>query len=117
MRDHRSLEAWQEARVVTTAAFLAARSHWKPYASALFDQLQRAALSVQSNIAEGYALGSRRFVYHLTVAYGSAVVTTDLLETGLQEGLLPGDVAVEAIRRSKRCQALLMGLIKRYRKP
>jgi len=56
-------------------------------------------------------------VYHLTVAYGSAVETTDLLETGLQEGLLPGEVAVEAIRRSKRCQALLMGLIKRYRKP
>ncbi len=43
---------------MTTAAFLAARSHWKPHASALFDQLQRAALSVQCNIAEGYALGS-----------------------------------------------------------
>ncbi len=114
MRDHRSLESWQEARVVTTATFLVARSHWKPEASALFDHLQRAALSVQSNIVQGCALAPRKFAYHLTLALGGAMETTDLLETGLQEGILPGDMAVDALRRSKRCQESLLDLIKRH---
>jgi len=43
-------------------------------ASALFAQLQRASLSVELNIAEGYSFGpSRTYTRHFGVAYGSAV--------------------------------------------
>ncbi len=116
MRDHRSLEAWKEARQVTLTAIRFSRSHWKPYASAVFDQLQRAALSVQLNIAEGYALFSKkRMANHLTVAYGSAVETADLLTLGIEEDLMPAELAGEALNRAKRCQALLLGLIRRTR--
>ena len=116
MRDHRSLEAWREARAVTSAAFTLCRSHWRPDCSALFGQLQRAALSAQLNIAEGYALRTpRRFANHLTVAYGSAVETTELLRLGLEEGILPADSTPPTIQRAQRCQALLLGLIKKYR--
>ncbi|MGH7519117.1 MAG: four helix bundle protein [Gemmatimonadales bacterium] len=74
VRDHTSLIAWQLARTVTRASLAAGRSHWKPWAAAIFWQLQRASLSVQLNIAEGYARRSRRaFLYQLNVAYGSAV--------------------------------------------
>ena len=74
--DHRSLYAWQEARAVALGAIDLARVSWKPYASALFSQLQRASLSVQLNIAEGYAYGnSPSFTHHLAIAYGSAVET------------------------------------------
>ena len=114
MRDYRSFEPWQEARAVTTTTFSVARSHWKPEAAALFDHLQRAALSVQSNIVLACTFEPRKFASHLTMAWGSAMETADLLETGLKEGILPGDDAVVAIRRSKRCQELLIEHIKRH---
>jgi four helix bundle protein len=76
MRDHRSLEAWQEARLVVLGAIQLSRVSWKPYAAALFGQFQRASLPVQLNIAEGYAYANLpSFTRHLAIAYGSAVET------------------------------------------
>ena len=78
------MHAWQEARAVVLGTIDLARTSWKPYASAVFSQLQRASLSVQLNIAEGYAFGeSPSFTRHLAIAYGSAVETGELLEIAL----------------------------------
>jgi len=72
VRDHKSILAWQEAHKVTDAVFDGARTSWKPFAAAVFAQLQRASLSVQLNIAEGYALrSSRRFRNHLEKTAGA----------------------------------------------
>ena len=118
MRDHRSLEAWKEARKVSLAALDASREHWKPYAAALFDQLQRSALSVQLNIAEGYALGGKKsFANHLRIAYGSAVETGELLELAMVRTILPETMVRETLDGCLRSQRLLLGLIKRYRRP
>jgi four helix bundle protein len=69
MRDHRSLEAWQEARLVVLGTIQLSRDSWRPDAAALFGQLQRASLSVQLNIAEGYAYAnSPSFTRHLAIA-------------------------------------------------
>jgi four helix bundle protein len=81
------------------------------------DQLQRAALSVQLNIAEGYALGSsKRFRNHLDIAYASAVETSDLLELCGQMELLASDLATPTLAKCHRCQQLIRGLINRLRK-
>src|ERR1041385_5997343 len=89
---HRSLVAWVEAKEVSRAAFRAARDHWSPPASALLAQLQRSSLSIQLNIAEGFALADRgRFGNHLAVAYGSAVETEELLEFAVEEGVFPAE--------------------------
>jgi four helix bundle protein len=118
VRDHRSLEAWKEARKVSLATLDASREHWKPYAAALFGQLQRAALSIQLNIAEGYALGGKKsFANHLRIAYGSAMETGELLELAMVKGILPESLARETLENCCRCQRLLLGLIKRYRRP
>ena len=116
MRDHRSIIAWQEARAVAGASIRLARDAWKPFASAVFGQLQRAALSVQLNIAEGYAYGpGKRFRSHLAIAYGSAIEAADLLELAIEEQLIDARQGAEALNRCRRTQALLLGLMKRYR--
>jgi four helix bundle protein len=118
MRDHRSLEAWKEARKVSLGALDASRDHWKPYAAALFGQFQRAALSVQLNIAEGYALGTRKsFANHLRIAYGSAIETQEILELATDKAILPESMAHDIIESCSRCQRLVLGLLKRYRRP
>src|ERR671921_1929583 len=113
MRDHLSLEAWQEARLVVLGTIQLSRDSWKPYASALFSQLQRASLSVQLNIAEGYAFGdSPSFTRHLRIAYGSAVETGELLETALKADVVPADTGVLLLNRNRRSQRLLLGMLR-----
>src|SRR6266513_2335271 len=116
MRDHRSILAWQEANKVVEAVLDGCRTNWKPFAAAIFSQLQRASLSVQLNIAEGYALRtSARFRNHLEMAYGSAVETGELLELAIRKQILPEGLSHTALDSCQRCQRLLLGLIKRYR--
>ena len=118
MRDHRSLRAWQEARSVVLGTLEVARTSWKPHAAALFSQLQRASLSVQLNIAEGYAYAdSPTFTRHLTVAYGSAVETGELLEIALDAEIVPLGIGKQLLARNQRSQRLLLGLLKWRRKP
>ena len=91
-----------------------ARTSWKPYASALFSQLQRASLSVQLNIAEGYAFGeSPSFTRHLAIAYGSAVETGELLEIALDANIVVTDVGTHLLSRNHRSQRLLLGMLRR----
>ena len=114
MRDHRSLHAWQEAQAVVLGAIELARNNWKPYAAALFSQLQRASLSVQLNIAEGYAFGeSPTYIRHLRIAYGSAVETGEVLETALKANAIPTDAGVRLLNRNRRSQRLLLGMLRR----
>ena len=113
MRDHRSLRAWQESRGVVLGTIELARTSWKPYAAALFSQLQRASLSVQLNIAEGYAYGrSRSFTRHLSIAYGSAVETGELLEVALDANIVASEIGNHLLQRNRRSQRLLLGMIK-----
>lgn len=115
MRDHKSLVAWQCAHAVAGDVIDACRDHWRAYASAVFAQLQKASLSVQLNIAEGYALRSnRRFHNHLTIAYGSSVETVDLLELILEKELVPASVIKPTLSTAVRTHKLVLGLLKRY---
>jgi four helix bundle protein len=107
------LHAWQEARAVVLGTIELARDSWKPYAAAIFSQLQRASLSVQLNIAEGYAFGeSPTYTRHLRIAYGSAVEAGELLETALKANVIAVDPGVRLLTRNRRSQRLLLGLLR-----
>jgi four helix bundle protein len=118
MRTHRSLKAWITANKLARQGIRLARLHWKPYASGAFSQLQRASLSAQLNIAEGYSLGSRtQFRHYLRIAYGSAVEAGEILELLADEGVLSATDVAEAREAAGLCQRLLLGLLHRMRQP
>jgi four helix bundle protein len=93
-----------------------AKSSWKPYAAALFNQLQRASLSVQLNIAEGYTFGdSPTFTRHLGIAYGSAVETGELLQLALDAEVVDVETLKALLIQNRRTERLLLGMLKKRR--
>ena len=103
MASYRDLVAWQLARENALEIYRYADRSWTPQRAAPLDQLRRAALSVQLNIAEGQASGpGPRCRFHLRVAHASAVETHDLL-TFLQD--LGADCG-PMVQRSVRFQQL-----------
>jgi four helix bundle protein len=87
MRTHKELLAWQRANTVALGVHRYARKHWTNETATVFNQIRRASLSVQLNIAEGFASGrGLRCKNLLRVAYGSAVETTELLEFLIELG-------------------------------
>jgi four helix bundle protein len=116
VRDHRSLRAWQEAHAVSLGVIRLSRDCWKPYAAALFAQLQRSSLSIELNIAEGYSFGKTpSFTRQLGIAYGSAVETVELLRLGVEAEILPAESGATLLLHANRSCRLLLGLLKRRR--
>ena len=67
------INAWQNARVLVRDVYKATRSGDFAKDFGLKDQIQRAAISICSNIAEGFERrGNKEFIYFLWVAKGSA---------------------------------------------
>ena len=84
------LIAWQKARSLTRAI---TELTGKPAVSRKFafrDQIERAAVSVMSNIAEGYERGSRAEFHHmLSISKGSCEEVRSLLYVALDAGYVP----------------------------
>ena len=79
----------------------------------LRDQLGRSALSVPSNIAEGYERNSsREFVRFLKIAKGSCGELRTQLHIGRESGLLDKSQATEFIREASEISRMLQGLIR-----
>ncbi|MGH8622235.1 MAG: four helix bundle protein [Burkholderiales bacterium] len=73
MDSYRSLNAWKLAHRAALPAIKATDVAYHPRARDLFHQLRRAAVSVEANIVEGYALNTEPlFRRHLRIAFGSA---------------------------------------------
>jgi four helix bundle protein len=98
---------------VSRACVRLAQVRWGSASAPLLGQLQRAAISVHVNIAEGYGLATGpQFRRHLRIAYGSALETGELLELGLDTGLIAQEHAA-VLDRCRRSQRLLLGLLKK----
>jgi len=117
VRDHTSLIVWQKARQVALGCARLARSHWRPYAAPGYEQLTSAALSVQLNIAEGYALwtvGKQR--QHFRTAYGSCVETIDCLGYLRDAGAIPIGECERLLSVAREVQWMLVAMLKKREK-
>jgi four helix bundle protein len=80
---YRDLAVWQKAMDLVTECYRACQRFPKPEIYGLCSQLQRPAVSVPANIAEGHGRHStREYLQHLRIGHGSLME----LETHLQIG-------------------------------
>jgi four helix bundle protein len=90
MRSYRSLGAWQSSHRLCLLVLRVADDAYHPRAAALLQQMRRAAISVEANIVEGYALGTAPlFRRHLRIALGSAAELECLIHVGHEMEYLP----------------------------
>lgn len=81
METHKDLRVWQQSIEMVTSIYLMTKSFPKEELFGLVSQLRRAAVSVPSNIAEGYARGTDKEKLHfLRISSGSmSEVETQLI--------------------------------------
>ncbi|OGT13937.1 MAG: hypothetical protein A2342_08415 [Gallionellales bacterium RIFOXYB12_FULL_54_9] len=108
-RAHRSLKAWQQAIELVTAVYTATSSFPTQEKFGLSGQLQRAAVSVPANIAEGFARsGSKELLRFLSIAAGSLSELDTLIELAARLGYLNN--AEELNGKVDEVSGLIMGL-------
>ncbi|MDQ5969518.1 MAG: hypothetical protein QG593_35 [Patescibacteria group bacterium] len=102
--------AWQKAKVLTKDVYLITKSiNDRGYVS----QLQRAAVSIMNNIAEGYERRSNKeFRQFLYIAKGSCGETRSMIILGSDIGYIKREKASELIELSKEISKILSGFIK-----
>ena len=114
MHKYRSLFAWRQAHKVAVLALTQCDNAYHARSRALFDQLRRAAISVEANIVEGYALGTTlQFKRHLRIAMGSAAEAECLTRLAAELEYLPSDVTLELETLLERTMAALHGLLRK----
>ena len=81
METHKDLRIWQQSIEMVTSIYLMTKAFPKDELFGLVSQMRRAAVSVPSNIAEGYARGTDREKLHfLRISSGSlSEVETQLI--------------------------------------
>ena len=81
IRSYQDLEVWQKAMDLVEDCYRVTRRLPNNEVHALSSQLQRSAVSIPANIAEGRERGrTREFLHHLSIARGSlAELQTHLL--------------------------------------
>jgi four helix bundle protein len=106
------LVAWQKAHAVAGAVLKLTASSRLPSTWAVFDQLRRAAISVEANIVEGYAVGTAGlFRRHVRIALGSAAEVECLLRLAVEQGLLSRKKVASVTADLDRLFRVLRGLM------
>lgn len=83
------MEVWQQARSITKAVYTNSRQGDFAWDFGLRDQIQRAAVSIMSNIAEGFERGTNKeFIQFLFIAKGSAGEVRSQLYIALDLGYI-----------------------------
>ena len=118
MYAYQRLEAWKQAHCALMLTLRATDSAYHPRSRALFDQLKRAAISVEANIAEGYALGTvPLYKRHIRIALGSAAESECLVRVAREAGYLPLAVVRDLEATFGKTLATLSGLFKSLHPP
>ena len=105
------LIAWQEARTLVKMVYKLTSEGSFAKDFGMRDQIQRAAVSVMTNIAEGFDCESTaEFARFLGIARRSAVEVQSLLYAALDVEHIKSDVFKSHYEQAKKCKALIGGL-------
>jgi four helix bundle protein len=97
---HRQLRVWQEAMVLAEVVYALTRRLPRDEIYGLTSQMNRAAISIPSNIAEGYGRGGRDYERFAAMAYGSVLELETQAELAERLGLAPAEAVAQVTSRT-----------------
>lgn len=110
----KQLKVWQHAIALSVSDCRHSITFPKVEQFALASQIRRSAVSVPSNIAEGYGRGSRvEYLRFLKIARGSLFELETQIEIAIALGYLDMPSQEEVLEQVLNCNRLLAGLIRR----
>ena len=111
------IEAWQKARELTGKIYSVSNlgSFCKDFG--LRDQIRKAAVSIMSNIAEGFERGgTKEFAQFLSVAKGSSGEVRSQLYVALDQDYIQGEAFEHLFRLTTETSRMIAGLMSYLRK-
>ncbi len=111
VRSYQDLEVWKTAMELASGVYQLSAQLPDTEKFGLRTQLQRAAVSVPSNIAEGHARSStREFLKFISIAHGSLAELETQLQLLPRLGLLGKDQIKEVLHQADRVGRMLRRL-------
>jgi four helix bundle protein len=111
IRRFEDLIAWQKARGLTKEIYLVTSSGNFARDRGLCDQMRRAAVSVMSNIAEGFDRGGRaEFHRFLVISKGSCAELRSQLYVAMDAGYLTAEVSTRLLAMIEELGRVIAGL-------
>jgi four helix bundle protein len=114
MKQLQTLDAWRVSRDLAIEAYRVTlrtplAKHW-----GLADQVRRCAVSIPSNVAEGYALGTKpQLVRGVRIALASAAELRTQLDISHELNLIGHDDAAALLAKCDRAIALMVGFLRK----
>src|SRR6185503_20670773 len=117
IKNFEDLEIWQLVRYLTQEIYTITKTAQFSKDYGLRDQMQRAAVSIMSNIAEGFERGgNQEFVQFLYVAKASCGEVRSQVYVALDQGYVASTEADELTNSFKRLSSMISNLITYLRK-
>jgi four helix bundle protein len=113
---YKDLKVWQVGMALAAEVYQVSREFPKAETYGLCSQLQRAAVSIPSNIAEGHARDStKEFLHHLSIAMGSLAELETQILLAHQFGYLSAESQILITSKTDELGKMLRGLQKPLR--
>lgn len=111
-KTYRDLDVWKKSRELVKNIYLATKDLPKDELYGLVSQMRRCAVSIPSNIAEGYGRQYKKETIHfLHIARGSLYELETQLYIAADLGFLSGHILNPLFLEVEECRKLLAGLI------
>ena len=112
VKNFEDLEIWKDARLLTKAIYRMTKDGGFAKDFALRDQIRRAAVSILSNIAEGFERGgNQEFIQFLYVAKGSCGEVRSQLYVAMDQGYVDPKLVDDLRMSLKRLSIMVKHLI------
>jgi four helix bundle protein len=114
MKSYRDLKVWQKSMKVTSMVYVVTKDFPKEEIYGLTQQIRRSAISIPSNIAEGYGrFSSKDYKRFLLIARGSLFEFQTQLELAVAIGYISESNLLEISLINTEIEKMLNSLIKK----
>jgi len=111
------IQSWQKARELVSSVYTITKEKASSSDYSLKNQIRSAAVSIMSNIAEGFSRRTKKeFVQFLFISKGSTAEVQSQLYIALDQGYIDRQKFDELYSKSEEVARLLSGFIKYLRK-